>query len=364
MTMANHQPFDDLLTSNVPVPAWWTSRLQQIEDFLDAEVDPQQLHVLATSPGGRPVRYATYGRSEPHLRGTANFNSAVGGCDTNAYFRRSERRRPVLMILAGVHGAEVEGMVSALSAISILETGTDLIGREQPDLAGKLRRLRVIIIPVANPDGRARVPYDGWVGLPIAEMHRVGQGTRRDGSSYGWPGCKLVHPMKGDVGGLGGYFDDAGVNLMHDEWSAPMSETTQALLQLVHDEAPDMVVNCHSHENVPAVLSLPYVPMAVKEDLARFAERLYANLERAGFYHKVVPQPQLDGPAGQVPPSFNLNCMLYHTGAALPMTFEGPHGLAGQNGSFNYEQILQIHHILFETAADRLLETKAATPHR
>jgi hypothetical protein len=357
MSTNGHRPFDNLLHSNVPVPAWWTSRLDLIYDFLDAEVDPEQVRTLAVSPGGRAVRAAFYGEAEPHLRGRANYNSALGAQDPNAYCRRGERKHPVLMILAGVHGAEVEGMIAALSAISILETGIDQAGHEQPDLAGKLRRLRLIIIPVANPDGRARVPYDGWVGLPTAEMHRVGQGTRCDGTSYGWPGCKAVHPMTGDVGGLGGYFDDAGVNLMHDEWAAPMSDTTRALLRLVHEEAPDMVLNCHSHESPPAVLYTPYVPQATKESIAAFASLFYANLDAVGLaHHTSLPDPRVDGPAGQVPPSFNLTSMLYHGGTALPMTFESPHGLANGPVAFTYEQILQVYHVLLATAADRLLK--------
>ena len=182
MELVPNQPFDNLLTSNVPIPAWWISRLEQIEDFLDAEVDPMQLHTLATTPGSRSVRFVTCGQPEPHLRGLANFNSALGACDPNAYCRRSERRQPVLVVLAGAHGAEIEGIMAALSAISIVETGVDLAGNDQAALAEKFRRLRLIVIPLANPDGRARVPYDGWLGLPIAEMHRVSQGTRRDGT--------------------------------------------------------------------------------------------------------------------------------------------------------------------------------------
>ncbi len=296
MVIVPSQPFDNLLTSDVPVPAWWTSRLEQIDSFLNNRVDPLRLHTLATSPGGRRIRYVSYGQPEPSLRGRANFNSAMDGDDPDAWYRRGQRHTPVMFILAGVHGAEVEGMVGALSAIRILETGLDLTDTPQPALAAKLRRLRLIIIPVANPDGRARVPYDGWLGLPIDEMHRVGQGTRKDGTLYGWPACKLVHPMTGDVGGLGGYYDDAGVNLMNDEWSDPMSETTRVLMRLTREEAPDMVLNCHSHENVPAVLPLSYVPMTEKEDLARFAADLYRNLEQAGFSHKVIPQPQADVP--------------------------------------------------------------------
>ncbi len=347
-----------ILTSTTPVPSWWTSRTTQITAFLKQRVNPSCLHTLAVSPGQRMVQYAAYGEAESHLRGTANFNSALGAGDANAYFRREARRYPCLLIVAGVHGAEVEGMVGALSILSIVETGKDLLGRAQPGLAERLRRLRLLVIPLANPDGRERVPYDGWVGLPTAEMHRVNQGTRRDGTLYNWPHCKKIHPMRGDVGCLGGYFDDAGVNMMHDEWSAPMSATTQNLLKLVRNEAPDIVLNCHSHEGVPFMLPLAYVPAGVEKQLQDFTANYYTQLDRAGIPHKNSLPPLLSQEStSALPQALNLTSMLYHTGAALPMTFESPHGLSDQSGGmFSYQQILDLHHVLVETAADWLLK--------
>ena len=344
------------LTSALPVPTWWTSHATQISAFLKRRVDPRCLQTLAVSPGHRAVKYAAYGTAEPHLRGSSNFNSAVGAGDSAAYFRRQSRRSPCLLILAGVHGAEVEGMIGALSILSIIETGKDLRGRAHPAFAAKLQQLRLLVIPLANPDGRARVPYAGWVGLPAAEMHRVNQGTRRDGTIYNWPDCKKIHPMRGDVGFLGGYFDDDGVNLMHDEWSAPMSATTKNLLKLVRDEAPDVVLNCHSYDGIPVMLPLAYAPAAVERKIKDFTASYYHRLDRAGISHKsALPKPLSQEPVSAPPQSLNLTSMLYHVGAALPMTFESPHGLIDQPGRFSYRQILDLHHLLVETATDWLL---------
>jgi hypothetical protein len=307
------------------------------------------------------VDAVTYGAAEPHLRGTANFNSALGAGKPEAYFRRGPgaRERPVLLVLAGVHGHEIEGMMGALSLVTLMETGRDLAGAEAPpSLAEKLARLRLIVIPLANPDGRRRVPYNGFVGLPRAEMTRVGQGTRRDGSSYGWRPSKEVHPMHGDVSFLGGYFDDAGVNLMHDEWFAPMSPLTRPLLELARDEGPDLLLNLHSHDYPPAVLPTAYVPASARRELARFSERFYRKLERAGIGHGGVPPaaPE-EGQDEGAAPALNLTSMFFHAGAALPVTFESPHGLLGQEQAFPYAMLLRIHHLLFESAADHLLET-------
>lgn len=184
----------ELLRPAVAPPAWWTGREDEIQAFLDARVRRGRVATLSTSPGGRAVRAVAYGEAEPELRGSANWGSALAAGEPEAYLRRDERERPVLMVLAGVHGQEMEGMVAALSLLSVMETGEDLRGRPQATLRQALDRLRLVVIPCANPDGRARCPYDGWVGLPIAEMAKWGQGTRKDGTAYGWPGCKAGRP--------------------------------------------------------------------------------------------------------------------------------------------------------------------------
>ena len=350
-------PNRPLLEAPAPVPDWWQGRPDQARALLRRTVRRGELRVLSRSPGGRPVQVVCYGKAEPHLRGKANFNSAVAAREPDAYFRRAPgaRKRPVLVILAGTHGQEMEGMVAALSAVSVVETGKDLAGRARPELRDTLRRLRLIVIPMANPDGRARCPYDGWVGLPTEEMTRYGQGTRTDGTLYGWPGCKAVHPMRGDVGIFGAYFDDAGVNLMHDEWHDPMSTTTKALLRLVAEEGPDLLLNLHGHAAPPAVLQTAYAPVSVKEQITAFARSYYAELKARSIRHGRVPRVAPDGPAGQCPPALNLTSMCYHAGAAVPITHESPQGLHDAPTAFDYATILDAHHALFAAAADWLL---------
>ena len=347
-----------LLISRVPIPPWWTSREDRIRAALKREVKRGELRTLSRSPGRRPVYVVAYGRPEPRLRGTANYNSAVAAGEPDAYFRRGERKRPVLVILAGVHGQEVEGMVAALSAIRVMETGRDVSGTVQPALRRKLARLRLIVIPVANPDGRARCPYDGWVGLPTREMTRWGQGTRADGTLYGWPGCKAVHPMRKGAGIFGAYFDDNGVNLMHDEWHAPMSRTTAALLKLVSEEGPDMLLNLHTHGSPPCILQPAYVPMTAKQEVLAFARSCYARMDAEKIPHGRTPPARPDGPTGTAPPSLNLTSMSHHAGAALAVTFEGSHGFKDARVRYDYPTILKLHHVLFEAAADWLCREK------
>jgi hypothetical protein len=257
-----------------------------------------------------------------------------------------------------VHGQEVEGMVSSLSLINVMETGKDLSGKEQPELYRKLENLRLIIIPLANPDGRERVPYDGWVGINKEVMTKYGQGTRKNGELYGWRGSKAVHPMRGDIGILGGYFDDNGVNMMHDEWSSPMSETTRALLKLAAGEGPDILLNLHSHSHDPSILPPAYIPVTARLKLIHFRNLLYSKLESAGYICEKLPISFTDGMEGQIPPAFNLTSMFYHVGADLSLTFESPHGLIEGEHPYDYDDLLNIHNILFDAAADYLCISK------
>lgn len=339
-----------------PVPDWWITREWDIRQFVEERVDRGRLHALASTPGGRPVYAVEYGEQELETKGHANFNSAMAAGDENAFWRRSERRRPVLVILAGIHGHEVEGMAAALSLIQTIETGRTLSGEDAEDLQSAMKPLRLIVIPCANPDGRTRVPYDGFVGLPMEEATRVGQGTRKGGSLYGWPGCKAIHPMRGEVEGLGGYFDDRGVNIMHDEWFRPMSPVTQALLDLARNEAPDLLLNLHTCQLKPLVLPTAYVPLPVKEGIREFAVLFGERLDEAGLSHRDPPPVEPEGAEGKPIPAMNLTSAFYHAGVAVPITFEAPHGVSDGEIEVGYADLLRIHHALFACAADWLSE--------
>lgn len=345
--------FEPRFDQPVPVPDWWTSRVDQIHALV-AGLRRAERSELGTSPGGQGVTTLAYGPASP-CRGTANKNSALAALRPEAFCDRAQRERPVLMVLAGIHGAEVEGMMGACSLLCILDEGVDLRGRPQPALREQLERLRVVVVPLLNPDGRRRNPYPGWVGLPREEMTRVNQGTHRDGSLWGWPDCKALHPMTGEeVGGLGAYFDDAGTNLMHDEWSAPTSPLTAPLLDLVRREAPDVLLNLHSYAAPPGMLRTAYVPRSMKLALAELAETFRARMAELGLETNQVPPATEDGEPGSCPPALNLASICYHVGAELSVLFESPHGFADA-ARFDYDQLLDLHHVLFELAAERLV---------
>ena len=67
--------------------------------------------------------------------------------------------KKVYLAMASIHGGELEGIVGLVNLVSVLETGKDLRGRPWPGIVAAAGRIdRLIVIPIVNVDGRARVP--------------------------------------------------------------------------------------------------------------------------------------------------------------------------------------------------------------
>lgn len=350
-------PAIERLFPQAETPDFWKGRVEEVEAAV-AAVERGTVEVIARSPGGRPVHLVAYG-PRPELGRQANWNSAVAARKPEVYAKKPAGT-PIVFILGPVHGQEMEGMVGIVNLLRVAETGKDLRGKAWPRLRENLDRARVLIVPLGNPDGRARCPYDSFVGIPVDEMTRVGQGTRKDGSLYGWPGAKARHPMAGDVGILGAYFNDDGINPMHDEFFAPMAAETKAILDVARIHAPDTIVSLHSHGNAPVILSTAYVPRYAKEAAARFAEHLMARYKAAGLPAGSPPVPAEDGKTFP-PPSFNLTSALHHACGGVAMVFECPHGVKKTRyPQVTHDQILDIQLILYEELLGFAIENPRA----
>jgi hypothetical protein len=173
-----------------------------------------------------------------------------------------------------------------------------------------------------------------------------GQGTWKDDTFCDWPQCKRQHPMVGDnVGFLGCYFNDRGINPMHDEFFAPMGPEAPALLKTAREEGPDLAVSLHSHESSPAVLRPAYVPSEVQQDIRSLAQECYALMDERTLPHSGLFEITPEG--GRHPESFNLTSALYHVSGAASFTFECPHGIRNAC-QVTPEQILDIQLTLYE----------------
>ena len=344
------------------LPDFYKSTLSDLEAELKS-IQRGKTEIIATSPGKLPVHAVYYGEKED-FQSLANYNSAVAARNPAYYAKKDSSSKPVVFFLGPVHGQEVEGLVGLVNLIHIAETGMDHRGKEWGSLKRKLDMCRVVIVPCGNPDGRRRCPYDSFLGLPTEIMTKYGQGTRKDGSSWGWPGAKSVHPMEGNVGILGAYFNDKGINMMHDDFFSPMAEETRAILDIARTEVPDMTVSLHSHENKPRILQSSYQPWFMKQRIDQLIRQLNQRYEKEGIPY--YPSDWLGQPSvedKEFPPrsSFNLISALHHVSGTMAFTFECSHGCLPDGKSepmVSYADILDIQLILYEEMLDYLLENR------
>ena len=340
------------------LPSFWKSTVADIDQCISS-INKGQVEAIATSPGGRKVHLVSYG-PKPQLATQATYSSAVGAGNCAWYANKPADCPPTVMLLGPIHGHEVESMVGLVNLINLVETGSDLRGRKWPILTDAFDKCRVLIIPCSNPDGRARCPLDSFVGETHDTMAHYGQGSRADGSDYGWPGVKTRMPMTDDVGFLGAYHNDDGVNMMHDSFFTTPANETAAILALASREAPDYIAGMHSHGWEPRPLALAYAPRFIKDKLHRFCEQVADRYQAEGLPFRRpddVKEDGLDSP----PPPFSLTSALHHACGAMSFTFECPHGIGHEPyPQVDHGQILDIQLILYE----ELLKFALANPVR
>ena len=338
------------------LPGFWVGDLASLQSRL-AAVKRGEVEVIARSPGKRPLHCIRYGSLEP-VRQQANFNSAIGGRLPSAYLDKEARYRPVILFVGPVHGHEVEGLTGLANLIEVMETGKDLLGRDQQVLRELGERCRLLIIPAGNPDGIARLKPRALQSMDLDDLRFWGQGTWSDHTFCGWPESKQQHPMAGDnVGFLGCYFNDDGINPMHDEFFAPMSPEAPAILRVAQTEGPDLAVSLHSHGSQPALLRPAYLPGEVQQDIRSLAEAYYELCDLRRLPRGSLFEPQMEGGANPAP--FNLTSAVYHVSGASSFTFECPHGLAGAPAcQVDLVQILDLQLSLYETMLRHELQKK------
>ncbi len=313
--------------------------------------------MIAKSPGGRPLHLIAYGERE-RVKHRANFNSAVGGRDLAAYMEKNARKRPVVYFVGPVHGHEVEGLTGLVNFIQVMETGRDLRGRGQAELRRLGRQCRLLIVPTGNPDGTARFEPRAAHGMSLNLFQFWGMGTWSDDTIAVWPTSKRRHPRLGkEIGWMGCYFNDRGINPMHDEFFAPMGPEAPAILRVAMREGPDLAVSLHSHGSNPVVLRPAYVPLEIQQQVQSLSKRLNALMARRGLPHGSVFHTKGEG--GNPPSPFNLTGALYHISGAAAFTHECPHGIAEEKMcQVTLQQILDIQLGLYEAMLRHALDMK------
>lgn len=331
----------------------WKTDLEEVA-YWAKKVTKAQVSTLVHTAGGRPVTMFSYGEQELQ-KPMANYSSACGSMDVTAYLDRKQKK-PVVLLVGAIHGQETEGTQALLQLLSLLETGKDLRGKTYEGLCELAKKVRLLIIPVMNADGRARVKVQTEVGLTLAQHQYWGQGVALDGTLYSWPGCKKVHPILEHSKVLGGYYNDDGINMMHDCFFSKMAEETKALLTLLEEEQVDYTLQLHGGGNsVNCLLKAAYVPVEVNETIRELAGRCNAKGEPYGLPFPVFDMPPRE--QGDTPPSFNLVSAMHHINGSMAMVFESNEGIVDLSGrKMTADEIMDSHMILFEELLQMSLE--------
>lgn len=250
-------------------PDYWRVTPSQIID-LCRTVKVGRSEIIAKTPAGFPVYayfYGDFNEAAPQTNWSAgNSSSAI-----SAYLGE-EKHPQTVMLLAGVHGSEPEGIAAAMNMIQMLETGKDFRGVTDTTFLNLVSNYRLIIVPCANMDGRAISP-DHLRGQPYEIFRAVCQGTwKKDGSLVGWLDSKKYFPLPLDqVSFPGGYPNSEGYNIQHDLSPGDMrTEEAKGICRLMSRWRVDVMLNAHSCQYAPHLV--PPSVIDTERHLARGCE--------------------------------------------------------------------------------------------
>jgi hypothetical protein len=350
------------------IPLFWITSVDDVERFLDSVVKVGKLETIGTTAGGRRIRAVSYGNPRSGA-GTTTFSGSLGFRDVRAFIGPDYAKK-VYMAIAGVHGAEFEGIAGMANLISVLETGKDLRGKERPDLTAASKSVdRIVLVPIANPDGRARVPIrlEIFRGSDETVHEYLNTGGRPDGKIIGWPQCKEFIPLDFSKTQFpGGYPNDAGVNIQHDDFFGRSQPETQALLALAARERPDLILNLHTGAVYP-LMHRPFTDPALMPAYDQLFRRVQGRLATEGLQETRNPAVEGNPSRWKEPFTYNLDTALSLHCGGLSVVIESPsHGCstAKQNGKirrFTPEDLVDTQLLLHLEAQKFLSETGGRT---
>ena len=337
------------------IPDWWKGSVQDVLDTVKL-VKKGEVELLCETPGKRPVYMVRYGKKNV-LKRTANYSSAMGAGDYRYYADKTgEDYVPTVALIGAEHGGEFEGTVAVNNLIKNIETGTDYAGRENPELMEALEGINLLLIPCINMDGRARIPLKTFIGQTAENFRYYCHGTWNDGSICMHPWSKGVHPLKNECEFIGGYYNDDGVNIVHDNFFFPMAEETKALLRLADEYVPDISIHLHSGaNNRQQFYQFDYMPKGVKDKIRKLSSLVKAASEKAGVADQYYEREVVGNEERENAPSFNIQSAWVALCGEPAIIYESNQGILREVGErnwqnmFGFEEIYLHHRILFET---------------
>jgi hypothetical protein len=315
----------DYLREPDSIPSFWVSSFDDVQQYLNSRIRKGTVGEIGRSAGGRPMRAVFYGRQRSG-KGTTTFSGSLGFGDVRAYLGPDYGRK-VYLGFAAVHGGEFEGIVGMVNLLSVLETGADLRGKRWPGITAAAVALdRIILLPITNVDGRVRVPVRMLAhrGTDGTVEEYFDTGGKLDGSLIGWPQCKQNIPLDFSTTQFpGGYPNDAGVNIQHDDFFGARQPETQALLDLVARERPDISLNMHTGAAFIHMMR-SFLEPVLSPAFEKLYRRVMAALTEAGTQHSNDVSAEADLAREKRPGLFNLDSALNLHCGALAVLIESP----------------------------------------
>ncbi|MFV0338970.1 MAG: M14 family zinc carboxypeptidase, partial [Chthoniobacterales bacterium] len=236
-------------------PNFWRTRLDDIKEIAEEKNTAYPATLLGQSAGGRPI-YAFLPSSLKRSLSTATISSAMASDRPESFYDPAARNRSTLVLIGSIHGGETEGIALVMNVIQLLRSGRDFLSEEHDDLCKLIEKVRLILIPCLNPDGRAAAAVDHLNGAELEDLYLVQQGLQADGSLFQGRRVKELQPIPpGHLRFQGGYYNAKGVNLQHDDFfGAKISPENAAIRDLFQREIPDAFLTCHAHGAAAAFL--------------------------------------------------------------------------------------------------------------
>jgi len=281
----------------ISTPEFWPATFDRFDEILSSAVHCQVEHI-GTSAGGRAIHGVTY---------------------------RGRSGAPTVGLVGGMHGHEPQGPATCCNVISVLGYGRDLKGTAWPEMVDDLN---YVIVPVLNPDARARMP-NSFVGLAVQDIKHYDAGMTLEGVRHE-PGNEDCDPAQMMV--LGGLFNDAGQHVNREtDPDNIRSPEIRALMEFMGDHRPDIVLEFHAH-SAPPMLIRP--TNLVPEDVQARQQALCDTILARAAAEEIVFSPK-------VPASDKVSTSLYHHFAgSVPILYESPQGVLDSEVPWPHEQII------------------------
>ena len=158
----------------------------------------------------------------------------------------------------------------------------------------------------------------------------------------------MIHPIKDAVDYLGGYFNDDGVNMMHEDFiGGKLSTGTQLVLDICREHAPDFSILLHGGDNSHQhILPPDYASKKTKLEIVDVVDAVAERSKKEGVGFNYIGLRECEN--NPTPPSFNLISAMHHCCSEPAITYESNQGLIEHREPvYTCDEIYKAHMILF-----------------